>query len=604
MTPPSVRIEKAAPPPPLRPPSLTTLESPTAVAVRTAQRGAGQRKWPLIAAATIAVLGVLVLSAGIISRLRRKSEATAPAPAPTTVATAVTELPLPATSNAEALAAYREGLQRLRNASWSLARNAFEQATKLDPSLGAAYLRMAIIDRCHFQTALSRSGFQRAVELRTSLTEREQLLLDAFEPVIQRDPPDWMETRNRLEAAKQKYPGDAEFIVMVMIGYQMELPPERMLELTDQCLELDDRYADCWQGRALALFRSERIPEAIEALDHCLELAPAATDCLTERIRLQKIMGRCGRLEADARRWLTKDQSFPFAYQELAVALEAGGQSLGAVGAAVEQAARRFREAGMPEAAGRLRINLALLSGHFDEAERLATQLARDMAGESQEDKHAVPALALVRLYWETGQDRKAGEVADDFLSRRAGWVRPVRWTPWSDPEPRFLKAKHRAGLLDDAGYVAARDGWVRGWQAVDADPAALWLIGKAAVAHTEAEARAALSESLVKAPYALHPQGDVSLTIALLGDLAFLSGRYDEALPRLEEAARSCTALDDPIRHTVATYRLGVVHESRKEKAKACAAYKVVLRRWAQADGSLTAKDAARRAKELACAD
>ncbi|UQA60878.1 protein kinase domain-containing protein [Polyangium aurulentum] len=604
MSPPSVRIEEAPPAPLARPPSLTTLESPTAVAVRTTQqRASKERRWQLVAAATIAVIGLVVLSAGIISRLRRKWEASLPPPAPTSTSTPITDLPPPVSANAEALTAYREGLQNLRDASWEPAYSAFERAIKLDPSLGAAHLRMAMIDRFRGKTASTRTAFQRAVELRASLSERDQVVLDAFEPLVQRDPPDWAETIRRFEAAAQKYPRDAE-LVALLITVQTDLPPEGMLALTDRCLELDERYADCWQYRALALFRGERIPEAVEALDHCVELAPAATDCVSERIRFQKIMGRCGRLESDARRWIAKDQVSPFAYQELAVALEAGGQSLGAVGAAVDQAARRYREAGMPEAAGRLRINLALLFGHFDEAERLAAELARDMVGESQEDKHSVPTLSLVRLYWETGQDRKAGVLADQFLSQRAAWVRPLKWRPWYDIQPSMLKAKQRAGLLDDAEYAAAREEWMQNWLTAGADPAVLWVYGKAAVASTEAEARQAMSEGQVKRPHVFYPQADVSHVIAVLGNIAFLSGRLDEALPRLEEAARSCTALDDPIRHTIATYRLGVVHESRKEKAAACAAYKVVLRRWGQADDSQTAKAAAQRAKALGCTE
>jgi serine/threonine-protein kinase len=603
MTPPSVRIEKAAPASPVRPPSLTTLESPTAVAVRTVQRSAGQRRWPLVAAASLAVLGLVVLAAGVVSRLRRRSEATAPPTAPTTAATAITELPPPVSSSPEALAAYRDGLQSLRDASWALAHSAFERAIKLDPSFAAAHLRLAIIYRFQGKTTNTRAAFQRAVELRASLSERDQVLLDAFEPTIQRDPPDWSETINRFEAATRRYPGDAE-LVLLLLTIQPEALPERMLALADRCLELDQRYADCWQARALMLFRDERIPEAIESLDRCVELAPAATDCLIERIRFQKIMGRCGRLEADARRWITKDQTSPLAYQALAIALESAGQPLGAVGAAVDQAARRFREAGMPEAAVKLRMNLAVLSGHFDEAERLAKDFEREMMGESQEDRHSVPALTLVHLYWETGQDRKAAEVADQFLSHRAAWVRPVRWTPWSDPEAVFLKAKHRAGLLDDAAYVAAREDWMRHWNGAEVDPSALWLVGKASTAQTEREAREALAESSVKRPHAYHPSADVSMVTAVLGNIGFLAGMYDDALPRLEATARSCAALEAPFQHTIATYRLGVVRESRKEKAEACAAYKVVLRRWNRADESETAKAAARRAKALGCAE
>jgi len=607
--PPSVRIETPAPALPERPPLANTVESPTAVAVGPTLRASVQGRWQLVAAVTLALTGLVVLATGIVSRVRRGSTAApeaaaaAAAAAPSTQPTAVTELELPSSSSPEALAAYRQGLQSIRDASWGLAYSAFERAAKLDPTLGAAHLRLAVIDRFRGKTTSTRAAFQRAVELRATMPARDQVLLDAFEPLIQRDPPDQVATTVRLEAATQRFPGDAE-LVLLLHAVQPDASPERTLELVDRCLELDQRYADCWQARALALFRDERIPEAIDALDRCVELAPLATDCVIERLRFQRIMGRCSRLEPDARRWITKEQAAPIAYQELAMALEASGQPLSAVGAAVDQAARRFREAGMPEAAAKLRINFAILSGHFDEAERLAKDFEREIIGESQEEKHTVPAVALVRLYWEMGQDRKAGEVAEQFLSQRAAWVRPLKWRPWDDAQALLLKAKHRAGQMDAVAYEAARAGWEREWQAKEADPSVLWLIGTAATASTPQQGRDALAGNVLKRPHVHYPQADISMVTAVLGEVAFLAGRYDEALPRLESAARSCTALDDPLRHTLATYRLGVVRERLEEKAEACAAYKVVLRRWGQADESTTAKAAARRAKALGCQD
>ncbi|TKD03534.1 serine/threonine-protein kinase [Polyangium fumosum] len=604
--PPSVRIERPAPAPPERPPLANTVESPTAVAVGPTLRASVQGRWQLVAAVTLAITGLAVLSTGIVSRLRRRSAAqpvASASAAPSTTPTAVTELELPSSASPEALAAYRQGLQSIRDASWGLAYDAFERAAKLDPTLGAAHLRLAVIDRFRGKTTSTRAEFQRAVELRATMPARDQVLLDAFEPLIQRDPPDQAATTARLEAATRRFPGDAE-LVLLLHAVQPDASPEHTLALVDRCLELDQRYADCWQARALALFRDERIPEAIDALDRCVELAPLATDCVIERLRFQKLMGRCSRLEPDARRWITKEQASPFAYQELAVALEASGQPLSAVGAAVDQAVRRFREAGMPEAAVKLRINLAILSGHFDEAERLAKDFDREIIGEPQEEKHAVPALALVRLYWEMGQDRKAGEVAEQFLSQRAAWGRPLMWRPWDDAQALLLKAKQRAGRLDAAAYEAARAGWEREWQGKEADPSVLWLIGTAATASTPQQGRDALAGSVLKRPHLHYPQADVSMVTAVLGEVAFLAGRYDEALPRLESAARSCTALDAPLRHTLATYRLGVVRERLKEKAEACAAYKVVLRRWGQADASTTAKAAAQRATALGCQD
>jgi eukaryotic-like serine/threonine-protein kinase len=88
------------------------------------------------------------------------------------------------------------------------------------------------------------------------------------------------------------------------------------------------------------------------------------------------------------------------------------------------------------------------------------------------------------------------------------------------------------------------------------------------------------------------------------LGGVFFLAGDLDRALPHLEVASRSCTALDEPILHTVATYRLGVAREQRNDKQGACAAYRAVLDRWGRAKASITAQSAAARAKALKCAE
>jgi len=576
--------------------AVTTLESPAMATAPLGKPGRRLPRGPLLGLGVIWVVAAVVWGT-FWYRKKDTPPPVAPA-APAPASTPITELALAGSSNPEAIAAFREGLQALRDASWEVAQGAFERATRADNGFGAAYLRLALIERFRADTASTRIAFQRAVQLRGTMTERDQVLLDALEPLLQRDPPDMAEAVKRIEEASIRYPGDAE-LVDLQVNLQTRPEPSKLLALTDRCLELDPKYADCLQMRSLSLFQIEKEEEALAALDRCVELVPAAVDCLRERVFARKYLGQCDRLEGDVRRWITKDPSSALALRELAVALQAGEPKGPAVKAAVEQAARKFREQGRTEAAGRLRINHAIITGDFEAAEQVARELERDLAGESLEEKHMVPALALVQLYEEMGQDKRAAEEAERFLAQRSAWTRPVVQTVWWDPTVAFLEAKRRGGALDASQYASARDAWASG--ADDTKQAAVWFVGYAMPARTEAEARQALAAKPPIQPAAFYTQMAPRVEM-LLGGVFFLAGELDRALPHLETASRSCTALDEPILHTVATYRLGVAREQRGDKQGACSAYRAVLDRWGRAKASATAQSAATRAKALKC--
>ncbi|MRG94013.1 serine/threonine-protein kinase [Polyangium spumosum] len=578
--------------------AVTTLESPAMATTPPPKLGRRWARWPVLGLGAIWVVAAAVWGTFWYRQSAEPPPVEPAAPAP--AATPITDLPLSGSSNPEAIAAFREGLQALRDASWEVARVAFLRATKADNGFGAAYLRLALIERFRTDTASTRIAFQRAMQLRSSMTERDQVMLDALEPLLQRDPPDLAETLERIEGASKRYPGDAE-LVDLQVNLQTRHEPAKLLTLTDRCLELDPKYADCWQIRALSLFQLEKEEEALAALDRCVEVVPAAVDCLRERVFARKHLGQCDRLESDVRRWITKDPSSALALSELAVALQSGGKKGPAVKAAVDQAAKKFREQGRNEAAGRLRIHHAIVSGDFEAAEQIARELERDIAGESLEEKHIVPALALVQLYEETGQDKRAAEVAERFLAQRSAWTRPVVQTAWWDPTVAFLEAKRRGGALDAAQYTSARDAWAGG--AGDPKQAAVWFVGYAMPARTEAEARQALAVQPPLQPAAFYTQMAPRVEM-LLGGVFFLAGDVAAALPHLEAASRSCTALDEPIWHTVAIYRLGVAREQRSDKEGACSAYRAVLDRWGRVKASVTAQSAAARARALKCAD
>ena len=594
---PIVRVEKAG----KTNAATTTLESPVIVAA--SKPFAARKRWVL----PVMGVGVIWLVAGAIwaySFFRKEKPVVAlDPPTPPPVATAITELPIPPSTSADAIVAYKEGLQALRDASWDRARVSFERATTLDHSFGSAYLRIAIIDRFRKDTASARQAFQRATELQASLSPRDRVLLNAFEPSMQRDPPDFLETSVRIDEAARERVGDAE-LVHLQILLKAKGDPQQTIALADRCLALDSKYADCWQVKAFLLTRLNREQEALGALNQCIAVAPSAMDCLIQRLGMHKYMGRCDQLQSDVRRWVAKEQKEPLAYRELAVALFSVGQSSAAVGAAVEQAGRRLKEAGRHEESERFRMQWALLTGDFDGALRIALGLAQSAEADPLEEKHMGPALSLVEIYRETGQDRKAAEVASRFLAERAAWTKPIHLSPWYDFSVILLDAERANGTLAEDAFEKSRTEWTKVWPNEELDRAAIWLNGYAATARSEMDARRALA-MMPPLRNAAYYSANVATTVeSLVGGVYFLAGEYGNAEPYLERAAHGCTALDEPLRHTVATYRLGVVREARGDHAGACAAYATVLSRWANEKRSVTAKNALSRSKHMKCSD
>ena len=83
------------------------------------------------------------------------------------------------------------------------------------------------------------------------------------------------------------------------------------------------------------------------------------------------------------------------------------------------------------------------------------------------------------------------------------------------------------------------------------------------------------------------------------------VAGQHAEAVDWLEEATRSCKALQFPILHTRAHLWLGQAYEALDRREDACRAYQVVLKRWGQAKPkSITADEARARVSELGCGD
>jgi serine/threonine-protein kinase len=569
---------------------------------RSARPAAVRRAPRLVALAAVlfvvAAGGIVALVFGDRSRPSLPlARAVMPAPVPTPV----TELALPRTDVPEALAAYREGLQAIRDASWPTALAAFERARKADPSFAAAHMRVALA-ATSLEPRTAREAYQKARLLRASLGERDQALLDAFEPYVQRDPPDHAEAARRLAILAARYPGDAEILLhrITMMRYEA---PEVILPLLDRCIELDPKYADCWQSKAHALLQLGRAVEAHAALERCIDVAPGAMDCIHNQADFALQDGRCRDLEEVARTWSAKEPASGFPYRYLAVSLFAQGRPIPAVRAGLDQAARRYRASGQASSAELDEARFALAIGDFDEAERRLRRGAEGQGEAASSPWQPSTVLLLLDVYEETGRAAEAAKKAEEIAPR----LDPTAWllSAHYDPTVPLFAAMQRNGRMSRSDFEAERAAWFRGFdRRPTTERESAWATAYAGPARTATDGKDALAVLASLGSKSRHvPAGRAGVLAGLFGKVHWLAGDPRAALPHLETASKDCGALLRPIFHNQNLLRLGAAREAVGEKEGACAAYRAILARWGGAAKSLTAKEAARRAGALGCA-
>jgi len=531
-----------------------------------------------------------------------------PAPkAPAPKAIAITDLPLPASTSPDALVAYRAGLQAFRDASFDAARQSFDRAVSLDPSLAPAHLRLAYLDSLVSSDELdARRSFAKATQLRSRLDARDADLLDALEPYLQRDPSDLPETAKRLAAAVARYPEDAE--LAYIFGWALFDRGEltRARASLARAIELDPKFAQACSWKSGAESYLGLFDEAFDSLERAVAISPSGTEALWFRVMIEEQQGKCAEAEADDRRWIARDPEDYYAYQMLAKALFAQNKPRATVEAALQQKWVRLGASRRPrlELADRLRLDLA--SGDFAGAEKHATELEAHVASDPDELAHAEPARFLVQIYRETGQAARARAVADAYMKKREAWVTAHRVDDkaiYEDPLPAMWSTLLHTGALPAATFEERRGQWVDTWRARTSPDYAryLWIWGYALPAETPAEASLALSYLPKMGP--LPPYAPQTLAWAHVGNTYLLAGRASDAVPYLERATATCVALFDPVVHTQALLSLGRAREEAGKRDEACAAYVVVLDRWGAAKPrSRTADEARERVKALGC--
>ncbi|MBN1210509.1 MAG: protein kinase [Myxococcaceae bacterium] len=479
----------------------------------------------------------------------------------------------------------------------------FAEAIQLDPSFAAAYLRLSL---CHaIDPARGRQSFQKAAALRELLSERDQFLLDAYEPVFQRLPADFEETLRRIQRAQERFPSDAEFFFL-RSGIEAYFDFSASMAAIDHALTLDPGFSRAWRLRGEVLAYLGSFDEAFRSLKSCLDVSPAATSCLRTRINLQEELGDCAAAEADARRWLTVAPD-PDAYQYLADALSVRGGSLPSVEEALKQKrARLGDERERQKEEGWDAVRLALLKGDLNAALAGTRQLQILLANSPQEDEHAALASMRVSIFQEIGQEAEAAREAESFLARRDAWEPNPRSEDWAisrDVTARLLAVMRRAGVISREEAERRLAERLSGWHGKVAPHVRnfLWIHFYAAPAATPEEGREAMAALEQYQP--LPPHKPLVPGDAYIGQAFLLGGRVDEALPALERMAKSCYALRYPMEYLRNHYFLGQAREAKGDTAGACAAYAAVLEHWGSArPRSVTAELTLGRGKALRC--
>jgi serine/threonine-protein kinase len=470
--------------------------------------------------------------------------------------------------------------------------------------MAAAHVQLAV--RSFAILKAGREHVRSAQGLRASLSERDQVILDAIEPVILRQPSDFADASRRLAAAAERFPGDAQIHYLVGVSAGQSKGFAAGLQPLERAVALDPGY-----GEALAVLAQfnaylGRFTEATRVLDLCSKAVPGGVACLREKAALLEQQGDCEGFEATARQMVAAGVIPRISYRVLSRALASRGRPIATVREALKQAWAALPESERRQGELTDAIKLDLLGGDFGAAERHGRELERAVEPSVRQDERGKPARWLVQSLLEMGQPEEAGKVAEAFLSRRDAWEPDPRAEDYAiarDATPLMLLAARRAGLLSRPELARQRAEWVQHWRAkVHPDIRTYtWLHGYAAIVETPEDAGEALAALPPGEP--IPPFRPWTLTERGVGLTFLLAGRSDEAVEWLEQAVKACRVFEFPIEHTQAHAWLGQAREAKGDKEGACAAYRGVLDRWGQANPrSVTAETVKKRMKLLGC--
>jgi serine/threonine-protein kinase len=517
-----------------------------------------------------------------------------PPPAPID---ASAEVPSRMSSNPDAVAEYRAGLQALRDGTRPGAYKHFSRAVELDPLFGAAQLRLAVTRLLDLETeAIVDTDFQATRTAQASLGTHDKLLLEAFE-AAGHSPPELAVARRTLQDATDAHAEDAEypFALAIVEMYGLDMP--RATKAIETSIARDPGFAFAWRTKGDILALIDDADGAKQVLGQCIKVSPGATTCMSDLIRIESAAGDCTDLIATSRKLaaILPDSDVP--YRSLAEGLLGSGAAVDAARAALQQAIERTPSESRSDVRLAEDAALATFVGDFARADAAYKTLAEGAA--SQDATYAFTvAYPRVLIATETRRLADARRIAETYLR-----VRPGLANAGFDLSLMMQAEELSAGLLAPAEFERERSAWLH--RNASVPESQRWITAFALPVTTRESALAALGgmpdaggpllNAFMTAPDEAEPIGR---TYAQMGSRE-LAERY------LSLASGSCHLLNGQqvIFAMRATLELGRLLEEGGDAAAACTRYERVIARWGHAvPSSTSATIAQERARTLRC--
>jgi tetratricopeptide (TPR) repeat protein len=501
---------------------------------------------------------------------------------------AVTDRPMPKSDKPEALIAYREALRAIRAGNDARAQQSLEAAVERDPELAAAWVRLVWLELVADGDA--RPAFGAASRLRDRLDESDGLLLDAIAPLVELDPPDWLETARRIERLSSGHPDDAELAGDVVLVQRMRLDTEAGVAAAKRAVELDPDYAGAWAHEAELLLWAGRFDESHDVATACFERTKAV-GCLDVEGYRQSYLGDRA-LEGTARRILAIDPTSEVGAKWLASVLLARGEPVEAARVVMMQAAAPG------DRDDRRRALIAMLGGDFDAA--LAALKGAEAGAPKNTRMQSSLASNEMSIDVEVGDRGAAVRAGRAYLAAMPGYS-ASRAVPVFDSSVILAHELAELGGLPRAEFERRRDAFLSAASPQVGPEGHRMLWGMYAWNTAGAPAQEGKDGVEALARFGEPPYfGSVA---GIVGEVRFLAGDMQGALRDLQRGANQLRLAFQPNLIIPIILHYGEALEATGDEAHACDEYARVIKLWGNAKPrSITAEEAKKHVGALKC--
>jgi serine/threonine protein kinase len=495
----------------------------------------------------------------------------------------------------EARAAYDDAVRLLRGGSLALASKGFARALELDPDLAAARIRISTYSMISDPLTI-RQHLAKAHERQEELSPEDRAALDILESSVS-VVTDTSAAAQGWAAAAERFPNDADTALQRAYALDLAGQEAKASAAYERAMSLDPPAVLALLLRGLGRAKRGDDQGAVSDLNECLARAPGAMTCLRKLAIVHEARGDCDAFAVDAERMTAGAPQDPQSYLFLSRALVATGGPVESVRLAREKAAELFGEPWTSVEQLKGETLVALWTGDLGTAERAARDLAARARGHVNEYDHELSTSVLLRVLEETGRPRDAADVAMEYRNLVPAWT-------GHEPVARglVLRALQHSGRLSSAAYDALRDEWSRDLAHSQPGRAGhlAWITYFATPARDRTDAEQALYALPAYTPLPAMPATARPASLdAEIGRVYLLADRAVDAIPYLQQAARFCSRLEDPIQWTHAKVDLGAALQRTGDVAGACSEYGDVLKRWPESDTKRSALIAAREASD-----